>query len=284
MFYYNIYGKIVAVNLKLTLLKMLEKCEYYDLKVNVKYEPLDGNSVYIRGSTGRIDIKLGSLALYSIFPEKNIISCTAQNYEAFFSTFFNIPFSAYFLSKNEVLFHTCSLLFNNQIICLTGNKGVGKSTMMSILDQMSDFEIFSDDTLHIDRKFYGSRAHNLTKQLPETVRALKLNSLNEKNIAGKIYTCFNCNVERASIGKIFHLNRTKENNFRVQKVTTDLNRNTIFRANIVGISYMPHQLILKSLKFNLQDNISIYELYMPDDLNYVVVNSDRLKNLILEEK
>ena len=87
MFYYNIYGKIVAVNLKLTLLKTLEKCEYYDLKVNVKYEPLDGNSVYIRGSTGRIDIKLGSLALYSISPERNIISCTAQNYEAFFSTF-----------------------------------------------------------------------------------------------------------------------------------------------------------------------------------------------------
>lgn len=282
MFYYKIYGKIVGVNLKLTLLKMMEECNACDLYVDVSYESLEGENVYIKGDAYKFDIRLGSLALYRIFPEKNMISCTAQNYESFFSTFFNIPFSVYFLSKNEVLFHACSVLYHHQILCLTGDKGVGKSTLMSLLDKLNGFEIFSDDTLHVDGSFFGDRAHNLAKQLPETIRALNIRPLNEKNIAGKAYTYFPCAVERARIGAIFHLNRTKEKGFRLQKITTDLNRNTIFRANIVGISYMPHQLILKSLRIHPKNDMDIYELYIPDDLRYVVANSERLKTMLLQ--
>lgn len=272
----------IAINIKLKLLTQINSCSLCDLTVDVRYKNLDNNDVSIKSDGDRFDIKLGNLALYSIFPQKNAMSCIATNYESFFSTFFNIPFSVYFLCcKQEVLFHACSVLCNEELTCLTGDKGVGKSTLMSILDKMDDFEVFSDDTLRIDKMSYGSKAHNLAKQLPDTIKALNLSTLSEKNVAGKSYIRFPYTVGRAKIKNIIQLKRTKKYDFGLKKITTDMKKNSIFKTNVVGVSHMSHQLIFNILKLNLVSNIEFYELYIPDDLNFIVSNTEKLNDMLL---
>ena len=282
MYCYNIYGKLVKVNIELPLLDRITSCSKNDIDVYVEYETLNGDDTYIREVDGSYVIKLGNLAHYKIDFRNNIVVCKAPNYESFFSTFFNIPFSVYFLCKDEILYHACSLVYDHQIICLTGNKGVGKSTLMSLLANTNEFEIFGDDTIYIDNKCFGYCAHNLIKQTNETVRILNIHTLKDKNIAGKFYSIFNETIFSDEIKRIIHISRTNEKVFRLEKVTSELRKNNILRANIVGISHMPHELMVKALKTKHKINTKFYELFVPNDLEYLIKNVQEIKGKLLD--
>lgn len=268
-------------NIELPLLCVIIDNSKVDLKVFVNFDSITDDTINISGEGKCYVIKLGSLAFYYIDPINDKIMCTARDFESFFSTFFNIPFSVYCLCKNEILYHACSLIYNNRVFCLTGNKGVGKSTIMQILDSKNEFKIFSDDTIHIDSNFLSNRAHNLVKQTVETVEALKLKTLNVKNVAGKYYSSFDISHSFLKIDKIFHLIRTDNNEFDLKPISSNLIKSSVFKANIVGITHMPHSLIYKAMKINLDPNIKFYELLVPNDLKFLINNSDKLKKLVV---
>ena len=280
MFCYYLYGKHVVINVELPLLCNIADYNKVDLTVHVDFDIITGETINIKKDYERYIIELGSLAYYCVDPTKNIIICKAANFESFFSTFFNIPFSVYFLCKDEILYHACSLIYDNIVFCLTGNKGVGKSTITEILNSKNEFQIFSDDTIHIDNNFFSNSAHNLVKHTPETVEFLKLKTLNVKNAAGKYYSTFDKHYSLLKINKIFHLIRT-DNKLAIRPINNILIKNSVFRANIVGINYMPYPLISKVLKINPSPNIDFYELLVPNDLNSLIKNSDKLKQLIV---
>jgi len=281
MFCYNLYGKHVMTNVKLPLLCNIVDSNKVDLTVHVDFDIITNDTISIKEDGEQYVIELGSLANYYIDTKNDIITCKAQNFESFFSTFFNMPFSVYCLCKNEILYHACSLIYDNRVFCLTGNKGVGKSTVMQILSSMNEFKIFSDDTIHIDSKLLSNRAHNLVKHTPETVVALKLKTLNIKNAAGKYYSSFDISQSFLKINKIFHLVRTDNNEFDLRAINSNLIKNSVFRANIVGITHMPYSLISKTMKIKPDPDIKFYELLIPNDLNFLINNSDKLKELVV---
>ena len=269
------------INVRLPLLDNIDNCGKYDLNVNVSFANITGDTISVKAEGPLYIVELEPLAVYHIDPTNNIITCKAQNFESFFSTFFNIPFSIYCLCKNEILYHACSLIYDNKLLCLTGDKGVGKSTVMQILNSKNEFRIFSDDTVYIDNDFKAFCAHNLVKQTSETVEALGLKSLNIKNAAGKYYSYFdNCYVP-TEINKIFHLSRINNNQFLLKPIHNQLIKNNIFRANIVGCTHVPHSLLSKILKIRPDSRIEFYELSVPNDLNLLINGSETLKNLII---
>lgn len=268
-------------NIKLPLLHDEFDSNDFDLKVYVDFGNIIGDTLSIKEKDSRYMVELGSVATYCIDSVKDVIICKAQNFESFFSTFFNIPFSVYCLCKNEILYHACSLKYDNEIFCLTGNKGVGKSTLTEILSSNDKIQIFSDDTIHINGAFFANRAHNLVKQTPKTVKALNIKTLNVQNIAGKYYSSFDTSPSAAKIGKIFHLIRTEKKEFELKLVKSNLKKDSIFRANIVGISHMPYPLITKSLKVKPKSDVEFYELFIPNDLNCMIENREKLKNIIM---
>ncbi len=281
MYFYNIYGKAVGINVKLPLLKEIETVDC-DIHIFVEYTTIDGDEgIHIIEDAGKFTVQLGKLALYTIDTLENRFYCKSRDFEAFFSTLFNIPFSVYCLSKNEILFHASSLVYNGQVICLTGCKGAGKSTLTEILNQYDEFQIFGDDTVCIDNNLICNRAHNLLKQTPETVNALEIKTLDEKNVAGKFYTNFNSDLNTSKIKKIIQIVRTESDEFELKLATTHLKINNIFKTNIVGISHMPFCLIAKALKLNIDSNVCVYELFVPNNLKCLLENKIQLKELII---
>ncbi|MBE6798266.1 MAG: hypothetical protein E7525_00575 [Ruminococcaceae bacterium] len=283
MFYYIIYGKTVASSVNMPLLNEIDKPFNVDLQIHVEYKTITDENIGIIEHDDHFEINLIHLAKYCVFPERQLITCVAKDFEAFFSTLFNIPFSVYFLCKDSLLYHACSLLHNGQIFCITGNKGAGKSTITELLGNMDDFAIFGDDTICIDRNSYGYSAHQLIKQTPETVSHLNLNTLEEKNAAGKSYIKFENHIPFAKINAVFHVSRSNEPEFKVQRVTNSLTLNSVFKANLVGVSHMPHSLIVKSLDLKAPLDLTFYRLIVPNDLKCLIEHKENLKTLLLNE-
>lgn len=276
MFLYNIYGKRVAINIELPLLQKSKGNNDYELKVYVDFVDINGETIIIEEQDRCFSVLLGSLAHYTIDSINNEIYCKTPNLESFFSTFFNIPLSVYCLCKDELLFHACSLLYDNEILCLTGNKGVGKSTLTAILNSNEKFCVFSDDTIHISEGVIANKAHNLIKQTVETIDALDISTLNIRNVAGKYYSYFNSLKASASIGKIFQLVRSNELKFRIRPIQNEIKKDSVYRTNIVGISHMPYSLINKALRLKPNIKIQFYELMIPNDLNFLIGNMNEL--------
>lgn len=284
MFYYKIYGKSVAVNIELPLLtENYDFCsDKIDLEINVEFGEIKGDNIKIEEFDDNYKISLGSFSIYRIFPAQSKIMCVAKNFEAFFSTLFNIPFSVYFLHEGEFLYHACGLEYNNFAFCLTGNKGVGKSTITQILSLDNTFRIFADDTIYIDKNFCAYNAHNLLKQTASTTEILQLNTLNKKNAAGKYYLSFEKVFNSLEVSKIFHIIRTSDTQLNLKPVKSDLKKSSIFKTNIVGINYMPCSLMSKTLKFKAEKSIEFYDLYVPNDLNLLIKEKDKLKDIIIK--
>lgn len=281
MFLYNIYGKNVLMNVELPLLLKSNDTHTYDLKVYVDFEEVDGEEISIKETNGCFEIFIGSLAYYFIDPRNDEIYCKAKNLESFFSTFFNIPYSVYCLCNNEILYHASSLLYKDKLLCLTGEKGVGKSTLTAVLNMNRDFHTFGDDTIYIHDNLVANRAHNLVKQTTETVDALDITTLNIKNAAGKHYSSFEIVNGLATIGKIFHISRSNELKFEIKPILNELKKNSVFKSNIVGVDYMPYSLISKVLKVKTNEEIQFYDLVIPNDLNFLIRNKDDLIEKIL---
>lgn len=281
MYYYKIYGKTISSNVEMPLLNGISEFNTVDIQIMLEYENLYGNDIYINKKCHKeYEIKLGEFALYHINCNLNTIKCYAKNFSAFFSTLFNIPFSVYFLCKKEMLFHACSVLHKREVICLAGNKGVGKSTLMSLLSTTNKFQTFGDDTIFIDKNSIGHRAHNLSKLTKETVSALNVEHLGEQNIAGKFYKKFINNTENAPIKGIIQIVRFNETTPVLVKLNDRMKIRKNLIANIVGVSYMPYDLMAPLLRLESLPGVDFYELKVPDDLRCLRSCKEELVNII----
>ena len=253
--------------------------ELCDLVINVEYQEKIECRVGIDIKKYGYDIFLGQNAIYKIDIIENIITCISKDYEHFFSTLFNIPFSVYFLSKGLAVFHACSMVYENQILCLAGNKGVGKTTLMSLLMD-DDYLPFSDDTVLIDNDHVCYRAHKLSKVTSETIKSMDLKVLKEKNLSGKHYMRFESKEEKYEVSCVIQLVRSKEQVVKIQKIENELIKKYIFKSNIVGVSYFNYDLINKTLDLNKHKDLIYFKLFLPDNLDFLKSNKENIKELI----
>lgn len=239
---------------------------------------MDGNNLYVNMN------EFASLKINIL--EKSIV-CFARDYESFFSTFFNIPFSALFLLKGEFLLHTSSILHNDNIICISAEKGTGKSTLVAMLEKMDDINFFADDTLRLDHQLYGYPPHQLMKlhsDVTEHVSSEKLTGYH--NVLQKNYIKYSHmpKGKRPVKALIFYSRNKNINAHRIVKIENNIVINLKFIKNIVGtVSLSPlfANQIINTTK-DVYSKLNCYKLEMPDSLDYLLSNLGNLKSDILE--
>lgn len=277
-FYYKIYGLTVKCNIVLNLFENLPQNEDIeaDMTLVVDFCELEiTNNVLIKKKDDTYQIFLGEYANYIIYSNRNRIECYAVNYEAFFSTVFNIPFSVYFLIRNEVILHCSSILYENNIVCFAGEKGVGKSTLIKALDG-GVFHQYSDDTLRITDNWRAYRAHNLIKYTTETIKNFSCNNLTEnKNINNKIYAYMGSRMESVFILCVFILKRGKSRDFLITKYNSSANAALLVK-NIVGSQYFSSDLMKLAINWAKKSCINLYKLTTPDSLKDLIYNVEFL--------
>lgn len=283
LYYYNIYGINISCNVELSLLEQIKDCDPQLKVVFVKGEVLECSKVIVE-SDDTINVYLGNIANYKVDVKNNYIECISENEEAFFSTLFNIPFSIYFLKQKEILFHTCTIVLNDKVFCLCGNKGVGKSTLTKLLSEYDRVDVFGDDTLRIAINGKCFKAHNLIKLTEETAEKFNIEKgvTHRKNCAGKLYFVNDDKYDNVMIDYIVQIYRTSQKAPYITFVETDSIKEYICRKNIVGIEYFTYPM-LSQLLSNLKYVKGKYlNLYVPDDFEGIKTNGNYVYKLLCE--
>ena len=266
MFYYRIYGLIVRCNVDMSLLMPVEETEYYDMEISVLYNVLPSSSrIKISEHIDFYRVELCSFAEYKIFKEKALIECNASCETDFFSTLFNIPFSVYFMMKDEVLFHTNTVLRNGSLFMFCGEKGVGKSTLTGIINNEKDFELYSDDTIRIDGSGSCFRASDLIKLTVETLNSLIIGKrTGVKNSVGKEFCFIEAGEQECNFRFVFRLHRGAD--FKIKKINNAAIKKSILIGNIVGVEYFCRSLLEKAISVSDKLSPEYYEMRVPNGL------------------
>lgn len=227
---------------------------------------------------GYYRIDLGKYAQYIVYTSRNRIECFAEDFESFFSTIFNLPFSIFFMTRDEVLLHACSMYYNGGLICFAGNKGVGKSTLSHLLDG-DDFRLYSDDTLRISNNV-GYRAHNLMKLTQETVDKLSVKDiLGVRNVAGKAYRRLISDHFQVPLKAIILLKRNSHG-ISMNIVEDELSVKKIYCSNIVGVSMFDSYLLKRLLLLSRNICCPVFELNTPESLRQLISCRDSIIRLL----
>jgi len=277
---YNIYGIIVRANVALPLIKELEGGSIWELDLDIQYNKVtfEENIILINQSDNVFFVRLGNIAEYCIFVKQNKITCIAKNFESFFSTLFNIPFSVYFATRGDILLHACSMQYRNELICFSGEKGVGKSTLTKILNGV-EFLLYADDTLRITKDLRGYRAHSLIKLTLETVEEFNIKEItNVENITKKLYGMIESSDNVVRVASIISIKRTNQT-LKIINVSNDVIKKYIFFNNIVGVNYFSRTLLRIVLE-NFINNVKYFELTLPDDLQKLRLSREDIISLL----
>ena len=282
-YYYRIYGLTVKTNVPLTLLAETDAAPE-DLSIRVEYGAVQKSyDIRVLEDDGVYRVNLGMLADYRIYPERGLMECTAEDYNGFFSTLFNIPFSIFFAVRSLRLLHCCAMTYKEKLICLAGEKGVGKSTVTSILDG-GDFRLFSDDSLLISDDGRGYKPHNLIKMTESTVKFSRKNAIMLTdcfNAVGKRYGVFDGEEESRDIAAVLVLRRTSGTP-DLREVTGETVRRMSFLNNTIGISYFPRELLRKWLDAPACPSVKLYDAFIPNDYENLEENVCGLERMIKE--
>lgn len=280
---YVIYGKNVLSNIDMPLLNETYDDSSADLSLTAEFRDLPVcDNVLINHLDNKYSITLGDLAIYTLDYLNNSISCVAKNKEALFSTIFNIPFSIYFAIKGDILLHACTLLCDEGLIGIAGNKGVGKSTLSSILS-FSSLTQYSDDTIRLTNDHIAYRAHNLTKHTEETAKILDEDYQSfPKNVTNKIYVSLPEKNTSYFLHSVIQLQRG--NSICFEKIESDVIRRQIYISNIVGVEWFNKDL-LKIVYCNDQyKNIKMFKLVVPNNLQLLIDSKIKLQEMIINDK
>jgi dephospho-CoA kinase len=282
IYYYTIYGINICCNVKMPLLYEHYGNAGFDLILNIYYGYENRSEItkIEKDNDNVYNIFLSKYAKYRIDIINNRIDCNAENFEAFFSTLFNIPFSVYFFLKKEKLLHACSMLREDSLFCFTGGKGIGKSTLTHLLNG-KEFKLYSDDTVRETAEGYGIRAHNLVKLTDETIENLRITDiLRSKNVMGKTYKKNYSKSYPAVIKTIIQLYRT-EGIVKLEKINDEKIIRLIYIDNIVGTGYFKKELLKDICKIIPPKNILFYKLIIPDTISRLEDEKDDIKNLLM---
>lgn len=273
IFYYKIYGMAFETNVEINLLQKLnDKPIGTNPRIILKNQInfLD-DGIKINKLNDKYILSISNTLSYTI--DENEICCYTKDYQSFISTLFNIPFSIFFLLRGEFLLHASSIVYNKKLILFCAKKGVGKSTLVNMLNN-KELMLFGDDTIRVTNSNVGYRAFNYSKLYYETSLDLGCITSSQTNLAGKHYIYFDCNLEQASIGKLCLL--TRDEKTYIEPLN---NHKDFFKKNIVGIEYMPVELLQKILTIE-NDSCKAYLLHINNDYRKYLLEKDVLIDII----
>lgn len=282
-YYYYIYGEFVKINIQMPLLnEIVYPSNQRIINVDIKYGVAEKIN-YIKRKKDYYIVSCASAALYKIYESESKIECVAIDFESFFSTFFNLPFSVYFLLRNEVLLHCCTMNTRDKAICFSGEKGIGKSTLTALLNN-ERCHLFSDDTLHIKKDMSIHKAHNLIKFTTETLNSLKINFqvTDTENLMRKKYSIFPESKYVGNLSAVIQLVKG-ENDFFLKNIDGFLSVKNIFHKNIVGIHLFDKYLFAKMLELKFYENLQFYILTIPNNLKVLIPKKEKIFQLIEKE-
>jgi len=279
---YCVYGINISSNIPIHHVNICENIANLGLNVDYNYKNPKNSSISITQDDESVYIDLNPFAQYWIDLKKSEITCSAQNYESFFSTFFNVPLSSYLILKGEILLHASSMIFADSLICFAGEKGVGKSTLTNLLNG-DLLKQYSDDTLRIDYQCNGYKGNNLSKLKEDSIEKLCVKGLTGyRNAVGKQYVELNTDFYCRQVRALIFISRSN-GGVELKKVTSRILQQTIIFDNIVGLNYFSSNMVKNALKAVNKINIPVFTLKVPDNLHQLVVMKERLINMILTE-
>ena len=280
IFFYTIYGLKVQTNIHLPLLQLECPSEDVDLNLYVNFSFFENSHLSVYEKENYYVVELYDYANYYIFQDSNRIVCNAKNFESFFSTFFNIPFSIYLTLKQSALIHACSLIYDG-LYCFMGVKGIGKTTLTHLLSLGNNFKMFSDDTTRITNSCIGYAPHNLCKHTDENLSSLNItNTCNRKNVTGKSYVCFDKTVEKEKVLAFIQLSRSQNQLPTIKKIKSLALAKSIVYGNITGISFYTKLLINRVESLDFLSNIAVYKLSLPNDLTTLRQSTKKIEELL----
>lgn len=278
---YCLYGISASSNIQIHYVDSCKAEADFSLNVDYNYEEQTISSIRVNQDDEDVYIDLNPFAQYWIDLKKCEIKCSARNYESFFSTFFNIPFSSYLILRGEVLLHASSMILGDALICFAGEKGVGKSTLTNLLHG-DVLKQYSDDTLRVDSQYKGYKGNNLSKLKEDSIEKLCTKRLaGYRNAVGKQYIELDTDFKPRVVGAFIRISRTNES-IKLKKVTSKIAQRAIIFDNIVGLNYFSPVMLKKALKKVETINIPVFTLEVPDDLDQLVMERDKILNMIKE--
>ena len=167
-------------------------------------------------------------------------------------------------------------------MCIAGVKGVGKSTLVSLLSD-DEHIILGDDTLRVKKNLMAYRAHNLIKITAETASsiAMRYDVTRCTNSVGKYYGILPDLKGSYDVSSFVELSR-KEAPLKIRKINGFLIRNSMLRRNIVGVNFFDKQLLKKVHSATLDVEISCFSLEIPNDLSILLKEQSNIKQVFEE--
>lgn len=286
-FFYNVYGYTIGINVDMPLLTPIRSSEY-DYLFNVEYvNSVENESIALKNDRGIVSISLGMYADIVIDNITKTVTYHAVDYESFFSTVFNIPFSVIHLLNNEFLIHSSSILYEEGVICFLGDKGTGKSTLVSIMSEKCEsVDFFSDDTIRIDKDLRGYWAHNLLKLDNDILGDISQDRLTEHyNVSGKRYILYDSPREGKKVKALVFCERNSSiREHRIDEINGEVLRNAYLIKNIIGVRFLDSVFLGKALREtkNYFKRLRLFRLRLPNSMDYLLQNISVIKEDVIK--
>jgi hypothetical protein len=157
--------------------------------------------------------------------------------------------SVFSLFKNKALIHCSALEFSGGLYCFSGNKAMGKTTLIMFLKKYGS--IFSDDCVAIDTDFdeivYAYRAARTVKLCKKTYdMVIRDNYYDEhfESISQKANILLpDAQYKRLPIKKMFFLIRGNDSTFTCEKVESIITKKVLLIQSIVGKDFISQNVI-----------------------------------------
>lgn len=268
---YCIYGLSVESNLDLSDVDAGHP-GICDMRLHVSFAEMPPvQPIRILESEQWLTIELFPFAVYRLSRHSNDVFCQAADYESFYSTFFNLPFSVFLVQRGDLLLHASSLVHSQtgELLAFAGQKGVGKSTLVQLLCGET-YQIYADDTLRIPMDTsMGFRGNSLLKITPETSALIqgRLRLTGHQNAVGKNYAAIPTDSRQRQIRAIVQLARTPDASFSIRPVNAPLQRTQIICRHLTGIPFWTASMIQKVMQLVKSVEIPVYSMRLPDSLH-----------------
>jgi hypothetical protein len=287
-YYYNCYRYIIRTDFDIPFLRQTAK-SIPDIQIT------GSETKQVNKKTG---ISVKNDILHIIFPfitfdielTKGIMRAAYVDIEQLYSTMFNLPFSAIAISRGDILLHCGSVSHNNYIFAFAGEKGIGKSTLISRLSKT--FNFFTDDTLDIKDNNYLHcySCGSFMKLHLDSFLSIKDSDMSlfdnaRKNIQNKAYlTPFPAETEQAAetrcLKRIYLVKREKINKPVIDDITGSLRKRYVVIANTVGSGFLPKELLQKMARSSVVDRlinlIEYKQIIIPDNIDSVTETAQLL--------
>lgn len=223
-------------------------------------------------------------ASYRISSKQRSIWVAYDDAESVRSTLFHLPAAAFAMGEGNLLLHASGLYADGRVVAFCGPKGVGKSTLISLLGRIT--QIFSDDTMLLSERDMLVCACAQSGRLRLTPETCRIHSSNPclyehapKSIQGKAYV----NAEAIgaktyplqandspTLSTLVVLHRHTDLNFRLRPVCSQLEKKSLLMANSIGISFLAPQsrkhLCMGKTFQQMLSAVRFLHLYLPNDL------------------